>query len=243
MRHGSAALPRADVATTYHQHRLRLGDARYAWIDSLFALPEAVLYVNLVEFFDHHAHAGTKPSYGQLWKDIRECIDLAHRDGSIKTLVAADMPTYIERDPGLAEALHRFRSSGKRLFLLTNSEWSYTDPVMGYLLDDTLPAYPSWRNFFDVVIVSGTKPAFFTEDRPFVELDAAGNRCPSMHDGAFVRGRVYAGGNLKRVRGARPLSGGGDAVHRRPHLWRHVALAEVVGLADGDGAAGAGARG
>jgi HAD superfamily 5'-nucleotidase-like hydrolase len=108
--HGARALTRAEVATNYHQHRLRLGDPRYAWIDSLFALPEAVLYVNLVEFFD--AHAGDKPSYGQLWKDIRECIDLAHRDGSIKTLVAKHMPTYIERDPGLAEALHRFRSSG-----------------------------------------------------------------------------------------------------------------------------------
>ena len=227
--HGATALSRTDVATTYHQTRLRLGDARYAWIDTLFALPEAVLYVVLVEFFDHHG--GDKPSYGQLWKDIRECIDLAHRDGSIKTLVAKDMPTYIERDPGLAEALHRFRSSGKRLFLLTNSEWSYTDPVMGYLLDGTLPAYPSWRNFFDVVIVSGTKPAFFTEDRQFVELDAAGQPLPKMHDGPFVRGRVYAGGNLKefeeraRSRGAETLYIGdhiyGDMLRsRKSSAWR-----------------------
>ena len=235
--HGNRALSRPEVATFYQQNRMRLGDPRYAWIDTLFALPEAVLYVNLVEFFD--SFEGNKPGYPQLWKDIRECIDLAHRDGSIKALVAADMPTYVARDPGLAEALHRFRSSGKRLFLLTNSEWTYTDPVMGYLLDGTLPAYPSWRNFFDVVIVSGTKPAFFTEDRPFVELDAAGQPLPKMHDGPFARGRVYAGGNLRefeeraRARGSEVLYIGdhiyGDMLRsRKSSAWRTAMILQEL---------------
>ena len=164
------------------------------------------MYVNLVDFFDRLGRA-TKPNYGQLFKDIRECIDLAHRDGSIKTLMAADMPTYIERDPGLAEALHRLRSSGKRLFLLTNSRWDYTDPVMGYLLDGALPAYPSWRNYFDVVIVSGTKPAFFTEERPFVELDAAGEPLQDARRPVHARPGL-PGRQHERVRGACPLSRG-----------------------------------
>ena len=163
-----------EVAALYQRERMRLGDPRYAWIDTLFALPEAVMYVRLVEFFE--GWAGDRPPYPQLWRDIRECIDLAHRDGSIKSLVAADLPHFIERDPALAEALHRFRSSGKRLFLLTNSDWAYTDPVMTYLLGGALPAYPSWRNFFDVIVVSGTKPAFFTEERPFVELVPTASR-------------------------------------------------------------------
>ena len=156
---------------------------------------------------------------------------------------AADLPQYIERDPALAEALHRFRSSGKRLFLLTNSDWAYTDPVMSYLLGGALPAYPSWRNFFDVIIVSGTKPAFFTEERPFVELDASGQPLPRASTGPFVRGRVYAGGNLREFEERARAKRGGRPLHRRSHLRRHVALAKVVGLADRDGAAGAGARG
>jgi 5'-nucleotidase len=193
--HGRRPLGRPEVAQHYQRERMRLGDPRYAWIDTLFALPEAVLYLNLVEFFD--AFSGPRPPYGQLWRDIRECIDMAHRDGSIKHLIAADIGLYVNRDPGLAESLHRFRSSGKRLFLLTNSEWTYTDPVMSYLLDGALPAYPSWRNFFDLVIVSAGKPAFFTEERPFVELDARGEPISAKHEGPFVRGHVYAGGNVR----------------------------------------------
>ena len=196
---------------------MRLADPRYAWIDTLFALPEAVMYVSLVDFFDRWA--GERPAYLQLWRDIRECIDLAHRDGSIKNLVSADLPQYIERDPALAEALHRFRSSGKRLFLLTNSDWAYTDPVMSYLLGGALPAYPSWRNFFDVIIVSGTKPAFFTEERPFVELDASG-RAAAQHasSGPFVRGRVYAGGNLREFE-ERARARGADVLYIGDHIY------------------------
>ncbi len=194
--HGRKVVSRQDVVASYQRDRMRLGDPRYAWIDTLFALPEAVMYQVLVDFFDAHP-SDVRPGYGQLWRDIRECIDLAHRDGSIKALVAADLPKYVVRDPHLAETLHRFRSSGKRLFLLTNSEWTYTEPVMTYLLDGVLPAYPSWRNFFDVMVVSACKPAFFTEDRPFIELDPAGTPLARKFEGPFVRGRVYSGGNVK----------------------------------------------
>ncbi len=84
-----------------------------------------------------------KPDYTTLWEHIRECIDLAHRDGSIKTIVSAPTsPSYIERDEALAETLHKFRSSGKRLFLLTNSAWDYTSTVMSYLLDGALARLP-----------------------------------------------------------------------------------------------------
>jgi 5'-nucleotidase len=216
VRHGNLSLPRREVTALYQRERMRLADPRYAWIDTLFALPEAVMYVSLVDFFDRFT--GDKPPYPQLWRDIRECIDLAHRDGSIKALVAADLPQFIERDPALAEALHRFRSSGKRLFLLTNSDWAYTDPVMTYLLGGALPAYPSWRNFFDVIIVSGTKPAFFTEERPFVELDASGEVLPRASNGPFVRGRVYAGGNLREFE-ERARAHGGDVLYIGDHIY------------------------
>ena len=80
------------------------------------------------------ARRAGKPDYAKLWEDIRECIDLAHRDDSIKAIVSAKLPEYVERDEWLADTLHKFRSSGKRLFLLTNSAWDYT--VAG----DELPA-------------------------------------------------------------------------------------------------------
>ncbi len=227
--HGRKPLDRAQRAELYLRQRTSLGTDRYAWIDSLFALPEAVLYISLVEFFD--SFSGPKPDYAQLWQDIRECIDLAHRDGSIKVIVAAQMQQFIERDDALAETLHKFRSSGKRLFLLTNSSWDYTDPVMRYLLDGVLSAYPSWRNYFDIIVVSACKPTFFTGDAPFFELDAEGQPVARTAEGPFVRGRVYSGGNVRefeqraRAQGDRVLFVGdhiyGDMLRsRKSSTWR-----------------------
>ena len=101
-----------------------------------------------------------------------------HRPGAPRRIDQGDrqreLTDYIERDEGLADTLHKFRSSGKRLFLLTNSAWDYTVAVMSYLLDGVRGGYPSWRNYFDIIVVSAAKPEFFTEEHPFVELDADG---------------------------------------------------------------------
>jgi HAD superfamily 5'-nucleotidase-like hydrolase len=237
--HGRRPLDRTERGELYQRQRTPLGHARYAWIDSLFALPEAVLYVCLVEFFD--AYPGPKPDYSRLWLDIRECIDLAHRDGSIKVLVAAQMNDFIERDAGLAETLHKFRSSGKRLFLLTNSAWDYTNPVMGFLLDGLLPAYPTWRNYFDVIVVSAAKPLFFTQEAPFLELDQEGNPVdkPVAPGSPFQRGRVYSGGNVRefeeraRAVGDRVLFVGdhiyGDMLRsRKSSTWRTAMILQEM---------------
>ena len=62
----------------------------------------------------------------------------------------------IRRDASLAPTLHKLRSSGKKLFLLTNSRWAYTDKMMTYLLHGAMSEYPAWRNFFDVVIAAAS---------------------------------------------------------------------------------------
>ena len=216
-RHGLADLDRERVSLLYQRERMRLSTGRYAWIDSLFALPEAVLYAGLVDYFDHKAEAD-RPDYPTLWDNIRECIDIAHRDGSIKEIVRDQMASFIERDSHLAETLHKLRSSGKRLFLLTNSAWDYTDPVMKYLLDGQLGAYPSWRNYFDVVIVSACKPEFFTGDLPFNDLAPDGAVLARPSEGPFIRGRVYSGGNLKQFE-ERARVGGDKVLYVGDHIY------------------------
>jgi HAD superfamily 5'-nucleotidase-like hydrolase len=229
-RHGLSSIDREKVSELYQSERTRLSNRRYAWIDSLFALPEAVLYGCLVDYFDR-ADLPSKPDYNTLWEHIRQCIDLAHRDGSIKAIVSDELSRFIVRDPALAETLHKFRSSGKRLFLLTNSAWDYTTRLMGYLLDGTLAAYPSWRNYFDIVVVSAGKPEFFTEERPFIDLDAEGLPLANHSEGPFSRGKIYSGGNLKafqeraRASGDRVLFVGdhiyGDMLRsRKSSNWR-----------------------
>jgi len=237
-RHGLADIERSKVGELYQRERTRLGNRRYAWIDSLFALPEAVLYSVLVDYFDRH-DAPVKPSYPALWEHIRECIDLAHRDGSIKAIVSANFPEYVERDDAIADTLHKLRSSGKRLFLLTNSAWDYTSGVMSYLLDGVRRGYPSWRNYFDIVVVSAAKPEFFTEQHPFVELDADGLPLAKASDGPFQRGRIYAGGNLKAFQQRATASGDrvlfvGDHIYgdmlrsRKSSNWRTAMIVQEL---------------
>ena len=107
----------------------------------------------------------------RLYADIRYCIDLVHRDDSLKSRVRADMERYIDRDPLLPQALHRLRSSGKTLFVLTNSDLSYTEAVMSYLLEGE-GGYEHWEDFFESVWVTARKPLFFDCREPAFVLGA-----------------------------------------------------------------------
>ena len=193
--HGRKPLEQAEVDRLYHNERIRLKNTEYAWIDTLFALPEACLLAGIIELFE-----GTlrRPiDYTKLYDDIREAIDTVHRDNSLKRVIRQDIARYIFKDPELGPALHRLRSGGKQLFVLTNSLWDYTNAVMSYLLDGVLPEYPSWRNYFDVIITGGGKPAFFGEGQPFSEIDASTeeNRVLGLAT-TLERGKIYTGGNL-----------------------------------------------
>jgi 5'-nucleotidase len=230
--HGFRELSSEERRATYRNEKINLSDDRFEWIDTLFGLPEAVMYVTLVDWADRE-----RPGidYIKLFNDIRTAIDEAHRDDTLKSVIKADLPSYIMKDPQLAETLHKFRSSGKKLFLLTNSLYDYTSVVMSYLLDGERKAYPSWRNYFDIVIVGGAKPAFFNELRPFMQIDlATGVPLPNGSPDAvkhLSRDKVYQGGNviafeqMTGVRGEQVLYIGdhiyGDILRlRKQHMWR-----------------------
>ncbi len=226
--HGLRALTREERSTLYRRQRVRLAEPRYAWIDTLFALPEAVIYLRLVDWL---GKGGAPVDTDRLWTDVRASIDEAHRDDSLKSVIKAELARFVVVDHDLPATLHKLRSSGKRLFVLTNSLWDYTDAIMRFLLDGKLPAYASWRSYFDIVIVGGKKPAFFTDAAPFVELDAQTGAPLAEPVTALHRGRVYEGGNLASfeelsgTRGDRVLYVGdhiyGDIVRaKRSSVWR-----------------------
>lgn len=188
--HGLRELSKDELRALYHQKKVRPTTARYHWIDTLYALSEATMYAGIVEAFEQR---GLELDYARLFADIRESIDEAHRDGTILDEVMGNLPTYVDRDPLLAQTLHKLRSAGKKLFLLTNSRWPYTEKVMNYLLGGAMAEYPSFRHFFDVIIVAAQKPAFFQERRPMLERVGA-DLLPVA--APLERGRIYEGGNL-----------------------------------------------
>jgi HAD superfamily 5'-nucleotidase-like hydrolase len=199
--HGFRQLSKDEIRALYLQKKIRPATPRYHWIDTLYALSEAALYAALVAALEGKGYA---VDYARLFTDIRESIDEAHRDGTIYTAVLNDFARYVIRDPNLAPTLHKLRSAGKRLFLLTNSRWPYTDKVMTYLLGNAMVEYPSWRNYFDIVVVGATKPAFFQERRPLLERDGDQVRPATF---PLERGRAYEGGNLADLERAVGVTG------------------------------------
>jgi HAD superfamily 5'-nucleotidase-like hydrolase len=228
--HGFKELDQEQRRASYRNEKINLSSDRFEWIDTLFGLPEAVMYTAMVDWADKQT--GTV-DYDKLFGDIRTAIDEAHRDDTLKSVIKADLPSYIIKDPLLGETLHKFRSSGKKLFLLTNSLYDYTTVVMSYLLDGERKAYPSWRNYFDIVIVGGAKPAFFNELRPFVMIDPASG-APVQTNGEIKhlsRDKVYQGGNVVAFEQMTGIKGEhllyiGDHIYgdilrlRKQHMWR-----------------------
>jgi 5'-nucleotidase len=202
--HGLRELPNDELRELYHSKKIRPATPRYHWIDTLYALSEAALYAALVEAMEKRNLA---IDHAKVFTDIRESIDEAHRDGTILETVAADFPRFLDKDHELAATLHKLRSAGKKLFVLTNSRWSYTDKMMTYLLDGAMGEYPHWRNYFDVVVVAATKPAFFQERRPLMMRDGE-KLYPA--GSPLERGKIYEGGNLQDLE--RALGAVGDQV-------------------------------
>jgi HAD superfamily 5'-nucleotidase-like hydrolase len=229
--HGFRELDHDQRKATYRNEKINLSSDRFEWIDTLFGLPEAVMYTTLVDWFGKQQPGNV--DFDKMFGEIRTAIDEAHRDDTLKSVIKADLPAFIVKDPLLGETLHKFRSSGKKLFLLTNSLYDYTSVVMSYLLDGERKAYPSWRNYFDIVVVGGAKPAFFNELRPFVQIDPVTNT-PVSTNGEIKhlsRDKIYQGGNvvafeqMTGIKGEQVLYIGdhiyGDILRlRKQHMWR-----------------------
>jgi len=193
--HGTKPLDAEVRRQTYTNRKVSPSDERYVMVDTLFSLPEISLYSQLVDYVDRMEAHTSKPTYEKLWGDLRSVMDSLHRDGTLKARIRSDLARYIFEDDELAETLHRFRSSGKKLFVLTNSEPDYTQAVMSYLLDGRYPGYATWRDYFDFVGTSACKPSFFTSEEPFYEVDEE-LHITDVEVSSVRRGAIASGGNF-----------------------------------------------
>ena len=95
-------------------------------------------------------------TYAEIYYQIRESVDLCHRDGVIKDEVARNPKKYLVLDQGMIPMLKRYKKSGTKLFLLTNSFGEYTSTAMNYLyhgkkVDEERQKKNEWLELFDLV--------------------------------------------------------------------------------------------
>jgi 5'-nucleotidase len=211
-------------------------------MDTLFQFVDAHLFATLVDLKDKGAYEFLDfKTYEEMYKHIRECVDLCHRDGVIKDEVARDPEKYIVLDKGLIPMLQRYRKEGVKLFLLTNSLWEYTSTAMNYLyhgkrLTDEEQKDNEWLELFDLVVVGSCKPAYMLD--PYLNLFRINPRDGSLkntdglydidslgEDGAakfLKQGHVFQGGNWLHLQGMLEIEAGEEILYVGDHLYADV---------------------
>jgi len=220
--HGTRMLDFDSQRRQYSQELVDLSDDRWVFLNTLFSLSETVMYAQLVDLLDE----GALPhgiGYADLYDVVRRTIDEAHMEGQLKAEIMADPDRFVEMDPETPLALLDQREAGKRLLLITNSEWYYTRAMMSYAFDRFLPAGTTWRNLFDVTIVAARKPAFFHERVPLFEVvdeDGLLRPVPPSLD-VPASSRTFLGGHAGLVERRLGLSGA-DILYVGDHMFGDI---------------------
>ncbi len=223
--HGSRMLDFDTLKQTYAETVVDLAEPRFVFLNTLFSLSEASMYAQLVDLLD----AGKAPTllgYGDLHREVKLVLDAAHVEGRLKAEIVAHPERFVELDPDIPNTLLDQKRAGKKLLLITNSEWSYTRAMMAYAFDRYMPKGMSWRELFDLVIVAARKPEFFLGEQPFFEL-ASEEGLLAPVAGQPKPGSIFHGGHAGAVESMFGLRGSqflyvGDHAYGDVHVSKNI---------------------
>jgi HAD superfamily 5'-nucleotidase-like hydrolase len=234
--HGTRMLDFDEQRKIYSRERVDLGASRWVFMNTLFALSEACMYAQTVDLLDA-GQLGQGLGYRDLYKVVRSSIDETHMEGTLKSEIVEQPERFVELDRDAALALLDLREAGKKLMLITNSEWAYTRAMMRYAFDRFLPGEMTWRDLFDLVIVQARKPSFFTHENAVFEMVDEQKGWLRPFVGGFEEHGVYVGGHAGLVERSLGLEGDeilyiGDHIFADVHMsnrllrWRTCLVAQ-----------------
>ena len=223
--HGTKPIPFEEQRKLYSRTIVDLADERWVFLNTLFSLSEGCIYSQLVDLLDERKIPEVL-GYVDLYQKVKTVLDAAHMEGRLKAEIIAQPDRYVILDSETPLALLDQHYSGKKLMLITNSEWSYTSAMMSYSFDRFLPHGMKWSDLFDLVIVGARKPQFFTSSQPLFEVvTQEGYLKPHM--GKLEKGFTYWGGSATLVEKYLSLSGDeilyvGDHMFGDVHVTKNV---------------------
>jgi 5'-nucleotidase len=223
--HGTRFLEFEELRAAYSGTVVDLGDPRFVFLNTLFTLSEATLYAQMVDLLDA-GRLGVM-SYADLYRVVRASVDEAHLPGTLKEEILADPERFLMPDPEAATALLDQRYAGKRLLLITNSDWDYARRLMEIGFDPHLPKRMTWRDLFDLIIVAADKPGFFTEERPLYRVIDEQQGLLRPQRGELEPGGVYFGGCAAQVEEHLGLSGD-EILYVGDHLYADVHVSKAL---------------
>jgi HAD superfamily 5'-nucleotidase-like hydrolase len=203
--HGMREIDFKSQQNVYQGLTIDLNDSdRFAIVDTTFSVAYCVLYMQIVELKDSHPELPF-PDYKTLEQDLLQALDISHRDGSLKDQVRKDVKKFIVQDPDTVMALEKFKKHGKKLWVITNSDYAYSKLLLDYAINPFLKEHKTWANLFNLVITLASKPKFFTDKLPLLQIDPKSGLMRN-HDGPIVDG-IYQGGCADAIQKHAGLSG------------------------------------
>ena len=166
--HGLRPLEFKEQQRMYSGSVIDLMDANIQSLDTCFSISNGVLFAQLV---DLKGRGLDLPDYQTIADDVRACLDLAHRDNSLKGEVLKRMDRFIIREPQLTPLLERYKKYGKKLLIITNSDYAYSKALLDFTITPFLKHHKCWSELFDILITYSQKPRFFTTRNNFLKID------------------------------------------------------------------------
>ncbi|MGE3843828.1 MAG: HAD-IG family 5'-nucleotidase [Vicinamibacterales bacterium] len=223
--HGTRRLDFEQQRTSYTRQLVDLADRRWLALNTFFSLSEATMYAQLVDRMDA-GHLPHVMAYDALWERVHAALDATHAEGRLKAEIVQDPTRYVDPDAEIALALLDLRESGKKLLLITNSEWPYTRAMMSFCFDRFLPVGTTWRDLFELTIVSARKPEFFTSGGPLLSIVSEEGLLEPCVGPPAHRG-VYFGGTAPLVEQYLKLSGA-EILYVGDHVYTDVRVSKDV---------------
>lgn len=234
--HGTKSISFSEQQEIYRSIYVDLSDHNYMPIDTSFSISFCVLYSQLVDLKDE---LGTEmPSYQNIAADVQYCIDKVHSDGSLKNIIAKNLKKYVIKEREVVDGLKHFIRHGKKIFVLTNSEYSYTKLLLDYAITPFLKKGETWRDLFEFVITLANKPRFFYDNLRFLSINPDSGLMTNV-EGPISPG-IYQGGNAKKFTEHLNLRGDeilyiGDHIYgdilrlKKDCNWRTALVVEELG--------------
>ncbi len=222
--HGPRMLSFEETRRAYGRTIVDLAEPRWVFLNTFFSQSEGCMFAQLVERLDQ----GRLPpgmGYRDLYRTVKRTLDQAHMEGRLKGEVIARPQEFVEPDPEAPPTLRDQRAAGRKVVLITNSEWPYTDAMMTVAYGRFLPPGKTWRDLFDLVLVSARKPAFFTQAMPVFEVvsgDGLLRPAATLRDGG-----VFVGGDARLVESHFGVHGE-DILYVGDHMFTDVHVSKEV---------------
>ncbi|XP_021939529.1 cytosolic purine 5'-nucleotidase isoform X2 [Zootermopsis nevadensis] len=241
--HGFEFLKHSQVYELYPNKFQQLDESRVYVLNTLFNLPETYLLACLIDFFTNspqYSRDKTGVRGGELFmsfksilQDVRNAVDWVHIQGDLKSRTIKNLDEYVKKDERLPMFLTRIRESGAKVFLLTNSDYCFTDKIMTYLFDFLHGAradepHRDWKTYFDTIVVDARKPLFFGEGTILRQVNTStGALKIGTHMGPLQKGQVYSGGScdvFTQLIGAK----GKDVLYIGDHIFGDILKSKKI---------------